>query len=407
MRFSSALLAVCLSAGVLLLHGCGGGGGTPPARQKRMTVVVMRHCVRSTPWDGVQAVPNHTNVNDYSKTPWPAFSVPEMFCLPRGADIVEGQGRWWKANGGLDLPIRATADLMPGDTGQRDNVTMHRFLKGLGAGANSVVASLDHGPFWPAATAACERARPSTERLLASAERHLRANPPPASYRQWLEALDAAMGRGIAGNWTALNCSIAALPGGLPMPSGSCQAAATFAERMLMEWGGEMDIGWGHMPAHKVPELQLLQTWHFFNWFAPEETYRYFGASMAHAVLSELESAQGGTRLYVGHDSDLMMLKGALGLTWNPSPFPMNATPPGAMLQFVREGDRMSATYFYVGNFSDTSGAMLSASAVFSSTASESIGFAEFRDLLQKGSIPACANGGQPHIGDETSKLVI
>jgi len=355
--------------------------------------MVMRHCVRSTPSGGVAAVPNHDRYDDYSELRWADFSVPSMFCLPRGEDIVEGQGRWWRSRGGLEPPLHVVADLLPKDLGQRDNVTMRRFLKGLGLHVDASNVTLDHGPFAPCGSAACAL---NTSQLLASAEQHLRENPPPPGYAAKLQALFAALGTGVVGDWTGLACNLTLLRDGLPMPSGACQAASEFVERLLMEVGGGMEVGWGRMRPDQVTQLLGLHSWHFFNWFAPPETHRYFGASMARTVLRHLEAAEGGTRLFVGHDSDIMMLKGALGLAWEPAPFPDNATTPGSMLRIVREGDRVTATFFYVRDFSEGTGDMAAVNATFASSPSGDISFTELGSLLRTGSHAACACPSSP-----------
>jgi hypothetical protein len=387
----AVLCGAPLAVLALLLHGCGdkGNGSSKP---QRTTVIVMRHCARSTPLDGIRANASYEYMNNYSGQSWPVFPVPPMFCLQQGTEIIEGQGRWWKAHGGLDTPVRAIADLITNDAGQRDNVTMHSFLKGLDLSGDSVSASLDHGPFAPSSSSACESVRPNTSVLTQSAKSHLEANPPPKEYPQYLQTLFRIMGEGVAGNWTIIPCSIGWLYN-LPGPVGACQAAAEFTERLLMEWGGNMTVGWSSLSAEQIPQIMLLHAWHFYNWFAPPEVYRYLGASLARAILRDVSAAEGGTTLYVGHDTDLMVLKGMLGLLWTPAPFPSNATIPGSMLRFVREGDRVRATLFYVKTFSDTSGEMLSVDAAFSTTSSAEISLNSFQGLLESGSLAACASG--------------
>merc|ERR1712113_604179 len=174
---------------------------------------------------------------------------------------------------------------------------------------------------------------------------------------------------------------------------GACYAAAIFAERLLMEWGsGDMEVGWSRVPIEDVPKLFLLEMWHFFNWFAPAEVHKYYGASMHRAVLKNLTEHRGGTTVYVGHDSDIMMLKGALDLTWDPEPYARNATLPGSMLRFVRDGDQVTASYIYVHNFSNANGHMQSVDARFVSSSSANLPVPAFVELLKAGSIEECAN---------------
>ncbi|CAK0836650.1 unnamed protein product, partial [Prorocentrum cordatum] len=215
------------------------------------------------------------------------------------------------------------------------------------------------GMFIPPDTDACQSAKPSDEALRASAEEHQRANPPPEpAYSEAMRRLSEVVGEGAAGKWTDIDCGVTMLPPtGLPKPAGSCDAAAAFAERLLMEWGsGDMKVGWGRVGLGEIPGLFLLQMWYFFNWWAVKEVYRYWGAPIIRATLESLDKE--GTTIFVGHDSDMMMLKGALGLEWDTAPYPLNVTLPGSMLRFIRDGDQVSASYAYVGDFNSTAGEM-------------------------------------------------
>lgn len=396
---SRALLAALCAATALVLSGCGGssssgGGGGGGGGGKKSTVIIMRHCLRSTPGNLVDAEPKFKFDDNYSKDPWPQWSVPAYHCLPRGEDIIESQGRWWGSKGGFRKPLRVVADLLQEDNGQRDNVTMHRFLAGLGASSfdvSDVSVSLDHGPFAPVDTPECQRARPSAEELMASSQEHMKANPPPAGYDAQLKRLVEVLGEGVAGSdWPSLPCNYSVRDSGLPIPSGGCNGAAAFAERLLMEWGsGDIKVGWGNLKLEEIPKLFMLEMWYFYNWFAPELVSRYFGASIIRSVLSGLDDE--GTTIYVGHDSDMMKLKGAVGLVWDPEPFPSNSTLPGSMLRLDRDGDQVTASYVYVGNFSSNSGEMLSVPARFQPSNTSTLSLAELLSRLKEGSIEACA----------------
>jgi len=383
-------VAIALSSLALatLLHGCSNDDEPDTPAVPKTTVIVMRHCVRSTAVDSVEANPSYTYDNNYSSEAWPAFSEPPMYCLPRGEEIIEAQGRWLSSKGGLPLPLRAIADDVP--VGQRDKVTMERFLKGLSIPANSVSSQVDGLPFRSASTPSCSQARPTLEEMLAAMKASLEHPSLPAGYEEDMQSLYKALQAGVAGNWTGIPCT-ATMDGNIPLPVGACQAAATFAERLLMEWGGGMDVGWGRVMADHVPALLRLQSFHFQKWFGLLETLKWYGASTIRSVASRLAEAEAGTTLYVGHDSDIMMLNGALGLSWNAQPFPVNTTLPGGMLRFDREGDTITSSYMYVVNFSSTDGVMLSVPALFNGS-SHNISASAFARLAEQNSVEQCAN---------------
>merc|ERR1712187_589454 len=81
-------------------------------------------------------------------------------------------------------------------------------------------------------------------------------------------------------------------------------------------------------------------------------------ASIVKSLSATLEAGEQGTKIFVGHDSQLNALNAALGLNWNASPFPVNATLPGSALRFDREGRHVRVSYVYLANFSDDTSTM-------------------------------------------------
>merc|ERR1712217_605901 len=110
-------------------------------------------------------------------------------------------------------------------------------------------------------------------------------------------------------------------------------------------------------------------------------------------ISSRLRAAEPGTTLYVGHDSDIMMVAGALGLTWNATPYTGLVTLPGSMLRFDLDDNTISASYSYVANFSDAnvSGEMSTATVHFSD-GSIKMSMDTFQNLAEKNTIAECAS---------------
>ena len=67
------------------------------------TVLVMRHCVRSTTNHMEGGAPGFNSYDNYTAQPWPPWpdNLAPYLCLPNGLSIVQGTGKWLAAHGGL------------------------------------------------------------------------------------------------------------------------------------------------------------------------------------------------------------------------------------------------------------------------------------------------------------------
>jgi hypothetical protein len=398
-------LWICFAscAALCVLQGCGSSStGNNGNKGGKTTVIVMRHCVRATDADGMVLTPDHAApdykyYDDYTSQPWPAFKAPAMWCLQRGEDILEAQGRWLKSHNSLPLPLRAIADNVP--NGQRDNVTMMQLLKGLDFQPKDVSTSISNAPFGSSTAQECIKNIPSADAALKAMQNFIDANPPPLDYNEKMQSLYKAVGGSDpppkAGNWTSASCLAGGSPWSatLPMPVGACEVAAQMVERMLMEWGGNggPKVQPGNVDVSELPALMVLHSWYFYTWFAGHSLYQWMGASIARNVLDSVNKAEPGTTLFVGHDNNIMNMLGALELSWTPTPFPQNATLPGSMLRFDLEGGKVTASYTYVTDFSSEDGAMSTVPAVFAHTSSSTSSLGDFQDLIEKNTIGACA----------------
>merc|ERR1712216_580014 len=93
-----------------------------------------------------------------------------------------------------------------------------------------------------------------------------------------------------------------------------------------------------------------------------------------------------------GHDSQLNALNSILGMGWESSPWPINATLPGSMLRFDREGDSVAASYWYPSDFSKIDGVMSKSKVSFSHSAGNTLSLSELKDRVERGTISACVN---------------
>lgn len=103
------------------------------------TVIVMRHCVRTTPFtlDG-EFFPDF---NDYSSRPFPDWKFPAWQCTPRGLDMIASEGAFLQDNQVFALPlIKVVSDAIDRDVG-----TSLSLLQGLGMPSFPVFTDV-----WPA-----------------------------------------------------------------------------------------------------------------------------------------------------------------------------------------------------------------------------------------------------------------
>lgn len=303
------------------------------------TVLVMRHCARTTPNDVEGGAKGYDWANNYTAQPWPAWpdNLAPYLCLPNGLTIVKGTGTWLRLNGNLPQPIAITADNVT-----RDLQTSEALIEGLQWKGQY---RTDHGPFSSACTKRPNAFRDSAIRA------HLAAHPLTQQYTDALNMLQQVTGKGVA-----------PLPSDIPNHvhhgylEGGIEVGQGEAERLLMELGGNMTVGWGNVksPIDVYTMLNVHSYARFLQDVIPA-IQRNEGASITAAVLSSLSSSQPGTQFYVGHDSQLWSLAATLGLWWAAEPLPMLPTLPGSMLRFDKVGDTVTVSYLYA-LFTDSTG---------------------------------------------------
>eukprot|EP00971_Amphidinium_carterae_P287818 5713715-Amphidinium_carterae.2 len=105
-----------------------------------------------------------------------------------------------------------------------------------------------------------------------------------------------------------------------------------------------------------------------------------------------MEAAKAGTTIFIGHDTQLNALSGGLGLTWDPSPLPVNATLPGSFLRFTRSGEDVAVTYSFHANFSQVDEPVTTVPAVFVQGGMRAkTTFDDFKQRVEAGSDARCA----------------
>lgn len=122
--------------------------------------------------------------------------------------------------------------------------------------------------------------------------------------------------------------------------SGGTAVGSAIIEAFIMQVGGGLDVAWGRLD--NVAELysDLLEAHITYRHVMARTPViaKYRHSNLLHHIILALDPSNAttlpGTRMYVGHDSDLDGLATILGLSWSSPPFPPNATTPGSGLRF-------------------------------------------------------------------------
>jgi 4-phytase/acid phosphatase len=332
------------------------------ADELKFVVIVSRHGVRSPTGKLGQ-------LNQYSRQPWPIWSVPPGYLTEHGARLMTLLGVYDReelAAQGLLAPsgcANASHIKIIADSDQRTRETGKALAAGLAPGCVLNVSALPEGtadPLFHSLAAGIGH----TDKLLASASvsGRIGANPRGLSeaYRPQLEALEEVM-RGCN---LGANCadmpephSLFDIPSSLGPGIGDhlvdlrtpLGVASTMTENLLLEYTEGMDatnVGWGRVDLRKLRYLLQL---HAANEDIERRTVYLARAQSSNLLFHLVQSLKQAVEanpvagaltkpddrllILVGHDTNLSNIAGALGLNWLVDGR-RDDTPPGGALVF-------------------------------------------------------------------------
>ena len=350
-RTSLACAVACASL-VLIAAGravAADAGAAPPVLQA--VVVVSRHGVRSPTKLG--------ELDAYAAQPWPAWPVGPGELTPHGAMLMTAFGRAYRESfaaaglRGAECPPAGSAYVWA-DIDERTRATGEALAAGFAPGCALRVNSSDAGVdplFHPIPTIAA--ADPALERAMlegsigGSPAAVVEAAGPAFSVLETVLGCDrrGATCRSIAGEPSSI---VVSPKSGVASLGGSVALAATAAEDLILEYSeGQAPVGWGRVDRAKLLELSRLHA--LKERFENETPYmaRIGASNLLMHVRATIDQAASGVRdagtrapvgarfvAFIGHDTNLAQIAGALRLSWFLPGFQQNETPPGGALVF-------------------------------------------------------------------------
>jgi len=341
----------------------------------KFVVIVTRHGVRSP-------TAKTDQLNEYSRQPWPKWSVPPGYLTEHGAQLMTIFGIYDRiqfASQGLLSPT-GCADAehirIIADSDQRTRETGKALATGLAPGCKIDVTALPEGtadPLFHSLGAGVGE----PDKMLATAAVSGRIGGNPKSlieaYRPQLQTLERVL-QGCDPGVACADANEAGRPSIFDIPSSIAPGqgdhlvelrsplgtASTMAENILLEYTEGMDtanVGWGHVDVHRLRELVQLHTGNEDISGRTSYIARIQSSALLFHIVQSMDQVtkdramkgtltKAGDRILilVGHDTNLANISGALSLSWIIDGR-RDDTPPGGALVFELWESQDPASY--------------------------------------------------------------
>jgi 4-phytase/acid phosphatase len=290
-------------------------------------VVVMRHGIR--PPTKAEPLP------DTPHQPWPAWDVGWGELTHHGEQAVALLGSFdrqtYGALLGAGCPVAGAVHAVA-DTDQRTMRTAEVYVASLLPGCGVKVEHLAPGandPRFSPSFAGAPSAPPAVD--LAALDRQI---------APLMQRLDAVVACGSA------TCALSARPTqvtmakGRPKLSGALAIGGSLSETLALEYAEGKplsDVGWGRADRATITDLLALHPGEYRLTARPLPIARAGSRVLLGAVFAALQADKGPAfSLFLGHDTNIALIGGALGLHWHTAQFAPDDPPPGGALIFER-----------------------------------------------------------------------
>jgi 4-phytase/acid phosphatase len=335
-----------------------------PVKELKYVVVISRHGARS-PTGKLETL------SQYSRQSWPKWNNPAGYLTEHGAKLMTLFGAYDRelfASEGLLAPS-GCADAehihIVADSDQRTRETGRSLAAGLAPGCKIEVTALEEGVNDPLFHPRGNGSKEESALAVAALAGRIGDNPQglTEAYRPQLTALEEvllnckAKDPGCANTSSAQTHSLFDIPASIAPGKGDhavelsspLTVASTMTENFLLEYTEDMDasdVGWGRVDLMKLRELLQLHVAAEDISLRTSYLARAQSSNLLDHVLHSVEQAgsghavagaldQPGNRLliFVGHDTNLASIAGALSLNWLIDGR-RDDTPPGGALVF-------------------------------------------------------------------------
>ncbi len=367
-------LVLCLltSIGVVIQAQTADASGAKSESQLKFVVIVSRHGVRSPTGKLDQ-------LNLYSRQPWPVWKVAPGQLTEHGAQLMTLFGAYDRAllaSQGLLAPsgcADAAHIRIVADSDQRTRESGKAMAAGLAPGCNLEVSALPEGNIDPLFHS-LEAGVGAPDKLLATAAVSGRIGGDPKglsdAYHSQLELLEGVLQACNSG----AECKKTVPPLLFDIPSSLAPGktdhlvdlrsplslASAISENLMLEYTEGMDaanVGWGQVDSHKLRDLLQLHTasgdiGQRTGYIARVESSNLLShilrsmeqSAAGHSVAGALSRPDDRLLILVGHDTNIVTISGALGLSWLIDGR-RDDTPPGGALVFELWKERKMGVY--------------------------------------------------------------
>jgi len=321
----------------------------------------------------------YPNYNNYSAVPFPAWPTPAMYCLPRGLEIIQGEGA--NLQGEIPLPVTVYSD-----SAIRDVNTSQALLAGLGL--DNVTINVDLNIFNPAG-AIC----PAMTEEFQDAALEYRWNswPIPSNLESIKASIQNHIGQGVAPSIQNIADSVwdASFNGGSDI-------AYNFAEFFEMQFGGGLPLDWANATEADMYSFLDAITYTRAIYARSYPIVQYSESNLLAHIIEALDSNTTETTFFVGHDTDLDAMATFFNIEWVIPPYATNHTVPGSMLRLDLWGGpdytpTITASFIYT-TFDTANGNLTTVNATFLDIDTNQMPYADFRELAVSQLYEPCVN---------------